>query len=33
MPEVKGFKYIVAARDDISDTYEAQALRVALAKN
>ena len=33
MPEAKGFKYIVAARDDLSGTCEAQALRVATSKS
>ena len=32
MPESKGFKYIVAARDDLSGTCEAQALRKATSK-
>ena len=32
MPEAKGFKYIVAARDDLSGVCEARALRKATAK-
>ena len=32
MPEAKGFKYIVAARDDLSGVCEARALRHATAK-
>jgi hypothetical protein len=33
MPKAHGYKYIVAARDDLSGTCEAQALRVADSKN
>jgi len=32
MPDIKGFKYIVAARDDLSGTCEARALKRATAK-
>ena len=33
MPEIGGFKYIVAARDDLSGTCEARALKRATAKD